>query len=45
VVVRGVRPISAAIAVGVEQVRMPYFLRVDADMILDETCLESFWAR
>jgi hypothetical protein len=40
VVVRGVTPISAAVAVGVEEVRTPFFIQVDADMVLDETCVE-----
>ena len=40
IVVEGVTPFSAAIAAAVERVRTPYFVQVDADMILDDTCFE-----
>jgi hypothetical protein len=41
VVVEGVRPLSAALNEGGSRVRTPYFVQVDADMILDPTCIAT----
>jgi hypothetical protein len=37
--VRGVSPFSHAFNTAVAQVRTPFFIQVDADMILDDTCV------
>jgi hypothetical protein len=39
IVVRGVSPFSRAINEGAARVRTPFFIQVDADMILDDTCV------
>ena len=44
IVVEGVSPFYAAISTAVEQVRTPFFVQVDADMILDDTCIERLRA-
>jgi hypothetical protein len=41
VVVEGVSPWTDALQRGVSAVRTPFLLQVDADMILDPTCLEA----
>jgi len=41
VVVRGVSPFHCALNRGAAQVRTPFFLHVDADMVLDEGCLAA----
>ena len=41
VVVRDVSPFHCALNAGAAQVRTPFFLHVDADMILDESCLAA----
>jgi phosphatidyl-myo-inositol dimannoside synthase len=38
--VAGVRPFYKALAVGAARVTTPFFIQVDADMVLDETCIE-----
>jgi len=38
VVVRGVVPFHRALNQGAAQVRTPYFMQIDADMVLDPTC-------
>jgi len=45
VVVRGVSPFHRALNAGAARVRTPLFAQVDADMILDATCLEELRAR
>lgn len=45
VVVRGVSPFHRALNSGASRVRTPLFAQVDADMILDATCLEELRAR
>jgi hypothetical protein len=44
IVVRGAVPFHAALNQGVTQVRTPFFIQVDADMILDTRCVESLRA-
>ena len=44
VVVRGVSPFHCALNAGAAQVRTPFFVQVDADMILDDTCFEELRA-
>ncbi len=44
VVVRDVRPFHRAINFGASQVTTPYFVQVDSDMILDETCVAALYA-
>lgn len=39
IVIRGVSPFSRAINEGAVQVRTPFFIQVDADMVLDDTCV------
>lgn len=39
--VRDVRPFHRALNTGVERVRTPFLLQLDADMILDPHCIES----
>ncbi len=41
IVVRDVRPFHNAMNVGVEQVKTPFFVQVDADMILDPHCIST----
>jgi hypothetical protein len=41
VVVEGVRPPSAALNEGAGRVRTPFFVEVDADMVLDRTCFAT----
>jgi glycosyltransferase involved in cell wall biosynthesis len=38
--VTGVRPFYRALAVGAARVTTPFLIQVDADMVLDETCIE-----
>jgi hypothetical protein len=45
VVVRGVSPFHHALNQGAAQVRTPFFVQVDADMILDATCIEALRSR
>jgi hypothetical protein len=40
IVVRDVRPFHRALYTGVSRVETPFFVQVDSDMVLDETCLE-----
>jgi hypothetical protein len=40
VIVEGVRPFHRAFNSGVEQVTTPFFVQVDADMVLDPDCVE-----
>lgn len=44
IVVRGVTPFHRAFNDGVVRVRTPFFLQVDADMMLDETCIADLRA-
>jgi hypothetical protein len=44
VTVEGVTPFSAALGRAVTHVQTPFFLQVDADMVLDENCLQSLLA-
>jgi hypothetical protein len=44
ILVRGVVPFHRALNTGAAQVRTPYFLQVDADMILDDTCCAALRA-
>jgi hypothetical protein len=41
VMVEGVRPPHAALNRGASQVQTPFFVEVDADMVLDPTCFET----
>src|SRR3954454_15548745 len=41
VVVEGVRPPYAALNRGASQVQTPFFVEVNADMVLDPTCFET----
>lgn len=45
VVVRGVSPFHRALNQGAARVRTPFFAQVDADMILDATCLAELRSR
>ena len=45
IVVRDVSPFHCALNAGAAQVRTPFFVQVDADMILDDTCFEELRAR
>lgn len=45
IVVRGVSPFHCALNHGAAQVRTPFFVQVDADMILDPTCLAELRGR
>lgn len=45
VVVRGVSPFHRALNEGAARVRTPFFVQVDADVILDEVCLAELRAR
>lgn len=45
VVVRDVSPFHRALNQGAAQVRTPFFVQVDADVILDDTCLEELRSR
>jgi len=45
IVIEHVSPFSRAINEGARRVRTPYFVQVDADMILDPTCVETLVAR
>ena len=38
--VAGVRPFYRALAAGAARVTTPFFIQVDADMVLDEACIE-----
>ena len=44
VVVRDVTPFHRALNAGAAQVRTPFFVQLDADVILDDTCLETLRA-
>ncbi len=44
VVVRDVSPFHRALNAGAARVRTPFFVQVDADMILDATCIEELRA-
>jgi hypothetical protein len=44
VIVRGVHPFHRAINEGVRRVHTPFFIQVDADMILDDTCVTDLRA-
>lgn len=44
VVVRDVAPFHRALNAGAARVRTPFFLQLDADVILDRTCLEALRA-
>jgi hypothetical protein len=44
VVIRDVAPFSRAMNCGVARVRSPFFIQVDADMILDDTCIADLRA-
>jgi len=44
IVIEHVSPFSRAINEGARRVRTPYFVQVDADMILDPTCVETLVA-
>lgn len=44
VVVRGTVPFHRALNAGAAQVRTPYFVQVDADMVLDPTCCAALRA-
>lgn len=41
VIVRGVSPFHRALNQGAAQVRTPFFVQLDADVVLDATCLET----
>jgi hypothetical protein len=41
IVVTGVSPFHRALAEGASRVRTPFFVQVDADMILDDSCVED----
>ena len=41
IVVRDVSPFHKAVNTGAAQVKTPFFIQVDADMILDEHCIET----
>lgn len=41
IVVRGISPFHRALNEGAARVRTPFFIQVDADMILDDTCIED----
>jgi hypothetical protein len=41
VLVEGVTPFHVALTQGASQVRTPFFIQVDADMVLDPTCIET----
>ncbi|MCZ6799281.1 MAG: glycosyltransferase [Nitrospirae bacterium] len=41
VVIRNVRPFYKALNTGAAKVRTPFFLQVDADMVLDSTCIKD----
>jgi hypothetical protein len=43
-VVEGVTPFSAALRTGVDRIETPFFVQVDADMVLDDDCLERLRA-
>jgi hypothetical protein len=45
VVVRGVSPFHRALNHGAAQVRTPFLVQVDADMVLDDTCLAELRSR
>lgn len=45
VVVRGVSPFHRALNHGAAQVHTPFFVQVDADMVLDDTCLAELRSR
>jgi len=42
IVVRGISPFYRALNSGAARVRTAFFIQVDADMILDDTCVEDF---
>jgi hypothetical protein len=44
VIVRGVTPFHRALNSGAAQVRTPFFVQLDADVILDDTCLAQLRA-
>ena len=44
IVIRDLRPFHRALNAGAVKVRTPYFVQVDADMILDPTCIGRLWA-
>src|SRR5688500_11923456 len=39
IIVRGISPFHRAFNHGARRIRTPFFMQVDADMILDETCV------
>jgi glycosyltransferase involved in cell wall biosynthesis len=41
IIVRGVTPFHKALNAGAEQVRTPFFVQVDADMVLDPHCVRA----
>ena len=41
IIVRDVAPFHSALNAGAAQVRTPFFVQVDADMIFDDTCFEE----
>lgn len=41
IIVRGISPFHRALNTGAARVRTPFFIQVDADMILDDTCIED----
>jgi hypothetical protein len=45
IVIRNVTPFHKALNLGVSKVRAEFFIQVDADMILDENCLEDLRER
>jgi len=44
VIVRGIHPFHRALNEGARRVRTPFFVQVDADMVLDETCIADLRA-
>lgn len=41
IVIRNIRPFYRALNTGAAKVRTPFFLQVDADMVLDSTCIKD----